>query len=379
MNDSAGAEQARLLRHTDLDALIARLVQLGYRVVGPRIGDGAIRYDDIGSAADLPSGWVDRQEGGSYRLHQDGAGRSFDFAAPSNSAKSFFLPAVATLWRAKREGKGWRILHPEAAKPKPIAFLGLRACDLAAIAVQDRTLLGGPYIDTVYRDLREGALFIVANCAKPASTCFCVSMGSGPSATQGFDLALSELSGGGRHDFLVQVGSEAGRALLAALPTQAAGQSDLDEARVQTEHATQHMGRSLERDGLPELLSRNLEHGSWREVANRCLSCANCTQVCPTCFCTTASDTTDLSGTELARNRRWDSCFSIEYSHIHGGSIRRSAQARYRQWMTHKLSTWVAQFGSSGCVGCGRCITWCPVGIDLTAQARTIREHDGGS
>jgi sulfhydrogenase subunit beta (sulfur reductase) len=95
--------------------------------------------------------------------------------------------------------------------------------------------------------------------------------------------------------------------------------------------------------------------------------------VCPTCFCTSVEDSTDVDGDGVVRVQRWDSCFTVDYSYIHGGSVRSSDRSRYRQWMTHKLSTWFDQFGSSGCVGCGRCITWCPVGIDITEEVAAIR------
>ena len=135
------------------------------------------------------------------------------------------------------------------------------------------------------------------------------------------------------------------------------------------------MGRELDTTDIRELLYRNYEHPRWDEVAERCLACGNCTMVCPTCFCTTVEDVTDLAGEHVERHQRWDSCFTIDYSHIHGGAVRGSTRSRYRQWMTHKLATWIDQFGSSGCVGCGRCITWCPVGIDITEEARAIRER----
>ncbi len=138
----------------------------------------------------------------------------------------------------------------------------------------------------------------------------------------------------------------------------------------------QQMGRTMDTAGLKDLLCRNYEHPRWDEVAARCLACANCTMACPTCFCTTVEDVTDLTGTHAERWRKWDSCFSLDFSYIHGGSVRSSARARYRQWMTHKLATWMDQFGTSGCVGCGRCITWCPVAIDITEEVRAIRESE---
>jgi ferredoxin len=120
------------------------------------------------------------------------------------------------------------------------------------------------------------------------------------------------------------------------------------------------------------VLKANLEHPRWTEVAKRCLACTNCTLVCPTCFCSTVEDVTDLGGDQIGRERRWDSCFTLEFSYIHGGSVRRDGASRYRQWLTHKLAHWHDQFGSSGCVGCGRCISWCPVGIDITEEVAAI-------
>ena len=133
------------------------------------------------------------------------------------------------------------------------------------------------------------------------------------------------------------------------------------------------MGRTLETDGLAAAIRSQPEHPRWAEMADRCMACGNCTQVCPTCFCTSIEDKAALDGTAAERVRRWDSCFTPDFSYIHGGSVRPSVRARYRHWLTHKLGTWHDQFGTSGCVGCGRCITWCPAGIDITEEARALQ------
>ena len=133
--------------------------------------------------------------------------------------------------------------------------------------------------------------------------------------------------------------------------------------------------RPMPAAGVHVLLLRNLAHPRWKDVARRCLTCGNCTMVCPTCFCTTVEDASDLSGQRVSRSQRWDSCFDLQFTNLHGGSIRSSTQSRYRQWISHKLSTWHDQFGGSGCVGCGRCIVWCPVGIDITAEAMALHDE----
>jgi len=176
--------------------------------------------------------------------------------------------------------------------------------------------------------------------------------------------------------FLAEVGTVSGGEVLSEAPHQPADDTDRQHAARLLDHTTRHMGRRLDTRGIKELLYRNYEHPQWDSVTERCLSCANCTMVCPTCFCTTVEDVTDLTGQHAERWRRWDSCFTVDFSYIHGGSVRATPRSRYRQWMTHKLATWIDQFGVSGCVGCGRCITWCPVGIDITVETGAIRESD---
>jgi ferredoxin len=201
-------------------------------------------------------------------------------------------------------------------------------------------------------------------------------MNTGPRAASGFDLALTELIDDDRHRFVVDVGSERGAEVLADVPTRPADESDQRAADAAVQRAASEQVRQLDTTDIRDLLYGNLEHPRWDEVADRCLSCGNCTQVCPTCFCTTVEDVTDLAGREAEHVRQWDSCFTLEHSYIHGGSVRSTTGARYRQWMTHKLASWIDQFGTSGCVGCGRCITWCPVAIDITEETAAIRASD---
>jgi sulfhydrogenase subunit beta (sulfur reductase) len=357
-----------------LDELLAALRADGYRVVGPTIRQGAIVHDDIASAADLPVGWTEHQDGGTYRLVRRDDGAVFGFATGPHSWKQFLHPPRVLEWRARRRDGGGFTVDVPVEDPPPLAFFGARSCDLRAIAVQDRVLAGGDYPDAGYAGRRAGVLVVAVNCGTPGGTCFCVSMGTGPRATAGFDLALTELLDADRHEFLVEVGTERGADLLARLARRAAEPGDLIAAERVVADAAASMGRSMPDAGdVPVLLRRNLQHARWDDVAERCLSCGNCTMVCPTCFCTTPEDVTDLTGNTSERWRRWESCFTLDFSYLHGGSVRPDTRSQYRQWMTHKLSTWWDQFGESGCVGCGRCITWCPVGIDLTEEVAAIR------
>ena len=367
-----------------LQFLIDVLVANGYQVMGPTVRDGAIVYDRIASVPDLPEGWTDRQEAGRYRLERRDDAALFGFAVGPHSWKRFLHPPIQTLWEARTGEDGLAITTANEPPPK-FAFIGVRSCEIHAIAIQDRVFCEGPYPDPVYSVRRQDAFIVAVNCAQAGGTCFCVSMQTGPKVESGFDLALTELLDENVHEFLVEVGTTIGAEVLAQIPHRPASDAHRAAADAVVAQTATQMGRTLETDGIKQLLQGNPNHPRWDEVADRCLSCGNCTMVCPTCFCTTVEDHSDLAGQSAGRVRKWDSCFTMDFSYIHGGSVRKTARSRYRQWMTHKLASWIDQFGTSGCVGCGRCITWCPVGIDITEEAAAIRathtaakEHEHG-
>jgi len=364
----------RILESSQLGNLITLLLQKGYEVIGPILRDGAIVYGHIESAEELPAGWSDEQEPARYRLKRREDQAVFAHAVGPQSWKRYLHPAEVQLCSAERQDGAFRILNNKPQSERQHAFLGVRACDLAAIRVQDRVLSGNEYRDPIYEGPREGVFIVAVQCTQAVATCFCASMGTGPQVHKGFDLLLTEMLGRESHRFLVEAGSDCGAELLAGLESTPAAESDVQTAKMAVEAAAAQQVRNINTAGIKDLLYQNFDHPRWDNVAQRCLACANCTMVCPTCFCTTVEDVTDVSGDHAERWRRWDSCFTLSFSYIHGGSVRASGKARYRQWMTHKLASWIDQFGTSGCVGCGRCITWCPVGIDITEEVRAIRE-----
>ena len=360
----------QVLDRVGLDHLIEALSARGCRVLGPTVRDGAIIFGDLATTADLPVGWTDRQEAAQYRLVRRDDDALFGYVVGPQSPKTHLHPADVVIWSGEHTEEGFTT-HPLPASP-PVAFFGVRPCEVAAIAIQDRVFLNGTN-DAVYGARRSGAFVVAVNCTEPGGTCFCASMGTGPGATTGFDIALTEVIDGKDHYFTAEAGSERGAEVLAAAGAAEAKKGQVKKAEELVAAAAGKMGRYLDTSGIKELLQGNPTHPQWEVVAKRCLTCANCTMVCPTCFCANVEDLADLGGTQASRTRRWDSCFNFEFSYMHGGPLRPSASARYRQWMTHKLASWYDQFGTSGCVGCGRCITWCPVGIDITAEAAAIR------
>jgi formate hydrogenlyase subunit 6/NADH:ubiquinone oxidoreductase subunit I len=364
-----------VFEHQYFDQLLQALVARGYQVLGPTRRDGAIVYDRIHSVEDLPAGWTDEQDGGKYRLKRRNDDALFGYAVGPHSWKKFLHPPTELLWQAQCDANGFQIVPQKQSSPK-YAFIGVRSCELHAIAIQDHVLLNGPFQEPIYKARREDLFIVAVNCGQSGGTCFCVSLNTGPKSTFGFDLALTEVLQPDRHYFVIEIGTQRGADIVTAIPHQPAVEQDKQNAEQILNHTAASMGRKMDTTDIKELLYRNLDHPRWDDVAARCLSCANCTMVCPTCFCTRVEDVTDLSGEHAERWRKWDSCFTTDFSYIHGGSVRATTKSRYRQWMTHKLATWIDQFGESGCVGCGRCITWCPVAIDITEEVRAIRESE---
>jgi sulfhydrogenase subunit beta (sulfur reductase) len=354
---------------SDFQRLLDLLLGQGYTVIGPRVADNAIVYAEVHNVDDFPKGFRDTQEPGKYRVEQTGHQNWFEYNVGPHSWKQFLFPPRTIVSTGTRDGHRWTFATPQEPQPK-YAFLGVRACELAAIAVQDRIFLEGTYIDPVYQARREAVLIIAINCTVAASTCFCTSMGTGPKCRSGFDLALTELD----DRFVIEAASARGCSLLSQFQPAIANESDLRQASVVEQRAVDQIAKRLDTTNIRDLLLGNLEHPRWDQVSTRCLSCTNCTMVCPTCFCSSVSEVVDLTGDHVQRQREWDSCFNIDFSYTANGIVRNDRRSRYRQWLTHKLASWHDQFDSSGCVGCGRCITWCPVGIDLTEEVEAIRQ-----
>ncbi|MGB7537090.1 MAG: 4Fe-4S dicluster domain-containing protein [Anaerolineales bacterium] len=357
------------LPKSQFDTILARLREKGYQTIGPRLRDDAVVYAPIENLADLPQGFTSAEGSAQYRVVPSGNSRYFDITPGAQSWKQFFFPPRVALFKARKNGE-WKVQTSSEPAPR-MAMIGVRPCEIAAIKVQDLAFLRDDFTDPIYRERRKNAFLVAVNCLHPGGTCFCDSMGTGPKAAASFDLALTELD----DVFLLEIGSEAGREIVKGLPLKPADASLLQKAEQGLTAAREKMGRRMDTRDLPELILKNLNNPEWEAVAKRCMSCASCTLVCPTCFCWDTQDHTSLNGIETERERVWDSCFNPGYSSQAGGNTRPNTRSRYRQWLSHKLGTWKEQYGVLGCVGCGRCITWCPVKIDITEEIAALRKE----
>ncbi|MGE5319378.1 MAG: 4Fe-4S dicluster domain-containing protein [Hyphomicrobiaceae bacterium] len=365
-------DRAGFLRLAQLPSLVAGLMAQGYQCLGPARENGAIVMRALESPEGLPRGLQAEQAPGHYRLTSDPLHRYFAWANGPQAIKPQTFAPQESLWRVERDAAGALQFAPVAPAVVKQAIIGVRACDLAALALQDAHFLREDRRDPHYAQRREQLFLVAVQCAEPAATCFCASTGDGPTPTAGYDLALAELADG----FVAVPGSKKGEAVLGALKLAPATSQQIEAARRQGQSTAAAQTRRLPSRNLRDGLMGHLEHPRWDDVAARCLACGNCTAVCPTCFCHAEVDTPALDGRSSLHERTWDSCFGEAHGHLHGFNVRADIRSRYRQWLTHKLATWHDQFGRSGCVGCGRCIAWCPVGIDLTEEVAALSPGD---
>ncbi len=366
-------EATGFLPRQQFDSLLRVLEGYGYRTIAPVFRDGTVVYSDVSDAAQLPAGLALEAAPGSVRASWTESPRMFAWANGPQAIKPFLFRPREQLWSVARGQDGSLVFRDDAAEPGLLAIVGVRSCDLAALALQDRHFIEGDTADPHYAARRRQLLLVAVNCTHPAATCFCASTGDGPAAESGYDLLMDELDDG----FILQAGSDRGRSLMQELPLLPVDDAWQDEARAATSAAAASQQRSIPPGDLFEALSARREHPRWEAVAERCLSCGSCTQVCPTCFCSSEQEEPQLDGAASVHVRQWDSCFSEGHSYIHGLVIRREVRHRYRQWLTHKLGSWHRQYGRSGCVGCGRCIAWCPAGIDFCAEVNGLLGEHG--
>lgn len=357
-----------------LDELFKKLQTVGYELIGPTIQDKAIVYSNIKEVADLPIGWTDKQGRGSYKLKARPDKALFGYNVGPTAWKKFLFPPVQSLFIADKSTQDIKVKVTRHDQEPKLALIGVRACELNAIKIQDKVFSGPDKADAGYSSRRKNTFILAVNCTTAGDSCFCTTMKTGPQVQADFDLALTEVISADKHYFLLETGSDLGAKLIQDLALKEASTEELAAAKATCEQAEKQMKVRFDVTKVKQLLQSNLESPLWDELDKKCLSCANCTLACPTCFCSITEDTTNLGGTESERIRKWDSCFSDNFTYMHGGPIRKSTRAKYRHWITHKLANWYDQFGTSGCVGCGRCISWCPVGIDITEEVIKLQE-----
>jgi len=355
----------KFLSYKNLQRLFDTLLDQGFDLNGPAVKNNSIQYVPINLTEQLPWGVQDKQDLSIHELKVVDDSKCFQWSNGASSAKSHLFKQDVTLWKVLKDEDTQKLeFVQEKIKAKPVALFGLKSCDLEAIKIQDKTLLHGKFVDDIYQNYRKNLFAIGVNCVYASSNCFCKSLNTGPEIkTDVAELILTEIKDG----FLVEYISERAKGILAVDEWVDVSPGMVSEAKTLKNQANdQH--KSIP---LAEIRSANMHRGSkdadlWNSFMGDCTSCGTCTQVCPTCFCHKTEELPSFDEDESEHIRMWDSCFNESHGYTNGINHRPDLLSRYQMWMMHKFSEWQRQFGVSGCVGCGRCMSWCPVGIDVT-------------
>ena len=271
--------------------------------------------------------------------------------------KALFLPQSEELLKYTKDGQ----VSEPALDTKPKLIFGMHACDTRAMTLLDTVFDAKDYQDPFWKARREATAIITLGCDEPCKTCFCTTVEGSPFNRQGADIIMTNIG----EAFHLEALTPKGEKLCKGLPL-ATKAEDRKVAKLQ-EQTTISMPKAFETEGLKAALDANFDSNYWEEVQRSCLGCGVCTFLCPTCFCFDIAD-------EAARSKRyrnWDTCmFSVYSKEASGHNPRPSRKERTRQRLMHKYSYWVDQIGKIGCTGCGRCVRYCPVGLDIRAMLR---------
>jgi Pyruvate/2-oxoacid:ferredoxin oxidoreductase delta subunit len=276
--------------------------------------------------------------------------------------KSLFLPQSEPMLRAGMLG-----LEPVEALTAKRVVLGIRPCDARACQLLDHVFAGAEYADPYWSEKRRQTTLVALGCTDPCQTCFCTSVGSGPFDGRGVDVVLTDIGDG----YVAETNSERGHALLETLTD--ASQNQIEAASKAKVRAREAVKEPFELDGIVDTLYSLFDDEVWYEVQQSCLGCGVCTFLCPTCHCFDIVDEAQRG----ERVRNWDTCmFRIYSQEASGHNPRPTNVERTRQRILHKYAYFIEWFDEVGCTGCGRCVRYCPAGIDIrqTIRRSQLRE-----
>ncbi|MBT4835845.1 MAG: 4Fe-4S dicluster domain-containing protein [Methylococcales bacterium] len=364
-------EHPLFLPRARLNDLFQSLLDHGYRIMAPVVRDDSILYQQINSADALPHGIIDDRHNGSYQIAQAKTPRCFAWSNPQQSLKSFVFSPVEILWKSFYKDNEL-VFQAIKAEAQPTVIFGVKGCDIAGLQLLDQHFYHKKTPDTHYQQRRDNLILFGINCFRSGSQCFCTNTGDGPNISSPSDCIMSELDEG----YIIHHVNSPLTEIIDTLQLKLATTAQQQQATYESSQAA-----LSQQQKLPEITANSVfeqwSHPVWNDIADTCLGCGNCTTVCPSCFCHQESSDVSIDLTESSQTRSWDSCFTTQHSYLHGFYIRPERSQRYRQWLSHKFSGWQSQFGRIGCTGCGRCATYCPVGIDPTQVLQTLFKRRG--
>ena len=287
------------------------------------------------------------------------------YSNTKNSVKEFLLPQLEELFRFAKKGNSNEIIDVKEKKRRSLLF-GVRPCDGKAVAMLDKVFLEN-IPDSYYKSRLENTFVIGMACDTPLQTCFCTSVGGGPFSTEGLDALFVELE----EKYLIIPVTKQCEKLFVHFDN--ASKEDIKEAEKLKKNAEKRLKPVFEIEGIKEKLDEMFESSIWDEIYQKCIKCGICTYLCPACHCFDVQDET--IGEKGCRVRNWDSCMFPKFTlHASGHNPRPTQKERWRQRIMHKFNYLKENTGLYGCVGCGRCVEYCPVNLDIRKVIRDILE-----
>ncbi|HEU19513.1 MAG TPA: 4Fe-4S ferredoxin [Deltaproteobacteria bacterium] len=305
---------------------------------------------------------VKKEDNVFFKVLEKGEEPLLTYANTKNAPKNFFFPQTETMMGYMRTERGMELKGDNIADMGDAVLFGARPCDVRSFILLDYVFDQEKYKDPYYIDKREKTTIVSLACVTPPySTCFCTSVGGHPMIVEGADVVLTDVGDNYLAEFITPKGQTI-LAKLGDLPT--ADDATLAKKEELVKKAEGEIKSQVAGSAIKPWLDENFEHPFWDTIHKSCLACGTCTYLCPTCHCFDITD--EVKGDEGKRVRTWDSCmywlFTIETS---GHNPRTSQKQRWRQRLLHKFRYFVDNFGAIACVGCGRCVMYCPVNIDI--------------
>lgn len=315
---------------------------------------------------------VDTEKGRvEYKKYSDGLVMS-NALKTDRSAKDFFFPQTENLMEFKTDGRNIEVIDTRSEAEDFVIF-GVRACDVKSLEVLDRVFLAEP-VDTYWANRREHGVIVAMACTRPTETCFCKTFGIDPANP------LGDISCYKTEDAVYLEGvTEKGKALMARLEgvTEDCGLEAVEEQKKQISEVMEKLPlKNLKAESFgKDKTDKFFNAPEWKTLSESCLGCGTCTFVCPTCQC---YDIKDFKGKDgVKRFRCWDSCMYSDFTKMSAGQPRLTQLERFRQRFMHKLVYYPTNNdGIFGCVGCGRCLSKCPISMNIVKVMKTLGGKD---
>ncbi|MEW6070064.1 MAG: 4Fe-4S dicluster domain-containing protein [Candidatus Thermoplasmatota archaeon] len=298
-----------------------------------------------------------------FSIINDGTKIFYEYSNSTIPPKQIIFPQSEVLFKFQLTRKITELQVP-VTEGKEKIILWLRPCDAKSFLILDK-IFDSEYKDNNYINKRKTTTLVGLSCNSPSSNCFCTSIKGSPFSKENLDVLFTELD----KSYYVEVITKKGEELIEKAPrlfSEVSKEASIKKVELQAE-AERKIVRSVEVNKITEKLKAIYESAFWDSIGEKCIACGICAYLCPTCHCFDINDEVSITRAKGARIRTWDYCTHQLYTlQASGFNPRPTQKYRVRNRVYHKFKYFQDNFNSTGCVGCGRCVEYCPVNIDVS-------------